>query len=186
MFLTAVRHGETPYNVERRFTGSSDVPLTEKGRQQARDLSALLSNREFDLIVSSHKIRAMQTAEIIRKKHPNTPFLVMEEFSERNLGVYEGLTHKEAEEKYPELWKKEEHCICLPHDAPYGGETVRQFEARIRAGLDRLRTDYKNKRVLIVCHGFTIHIFHYMEAGIPYNHSLKIEVGNCAAMDFHL
>ena len=105
MILYVTRHGETDYNVQKRYTGSTDIPLNAKGIYQAEELANKLSDIKFDIIVSSPLLRAKQTAEIIQKSY-DVPIDIINEFSEINVGVYEGLTREEAQMKYPEVWGK--------------------------------------------------------------------------------
>lgn len=84
MILYVTRHGETDYNVQKRYTGSTDIPLNIKGMQQAEDLANKLAIIKFDIIISSPLLRAKQTAEIIHKLF-NVPIVIMEEFSEINV-----------------------------------------------------------------------------------------------------
>ena len=65
MLLYRVRHGETDWNLQRRIQGSTDVPLNETGRAQARRVGQLLAGRTWDAIVASPLSRAFDTASII-------------------------------------------------------------------------------------------------------------------------
>ncbi|NQD89088.1 histidine phosphatase family protein, partial [Paenarthrobacter sp. CM16] len=60
-----VRHGQTDWNAERRLQGSTDIPLNDVGREQAREAVAFLSDQQWDTVVASPLSRAAETAEII-------------------------------------------------------------------------------------------------------------------------
>ncbi|MFE5400670.1 histidine phosphatase family protein [Streptomyces sp. NPDC056580] len=104
------RHGQTSWNVERRFQGSTDVPLTETGVEQARRAARLLASLRPDAIVSSDLQRAADTAaelaaltglEVIRE----------EGLRETYAGVWQGLTHDEIISRYGQeyaAWKRGE------------------------------------------------------------------------------
>jgi len=99
-WLYLTRHGQTEWNVENRFQGWSDSPLTEKGIRQAKDLAKRLRGISFDAIYSSPAGRALQTAEILRdgreieiREHPD--------LREMGLGDWEGMRSEEIEARFP-------------------------------------------------------------------------------------
>jgi 2,3-bisphosphoglycerate-dependent phosphoglycerate mutase len=63
--LVLVRHGQSLWNLENRFTGWTDVPLTEQGRNEARNCAGLLRDRRFDIAYSSTLRRAYETLQLI-------------------------------------------------------------------------------------------------------------------------
>jgi len=84
-----IRHGETDWNRENIITGSIDMPLNTRGIQQAHEASELLLEENFDTIISSPRIRAQQTAEIIAQK-TRKPVIFDQGLVERNWGEAEG------------------------------------------------------------------------------------------------
>jgi len=153
MILYVVRHGESVFNLQNRYAGSTDCPLTPKGIEQAEELSQKLSELSeinFDIIIASPLLRARKTAEIINE-NLNLPLILSDEFKERDLGVYEGLIRDEAKEKYPDLWAKD--CLRQLDDAPTDGETIRQLDKRVIQALLKLEQEYPEKSVLLVTHG---------------------------------
>ena len=137
MIVYVTRHGETDYNLQGRYTGSTDIPLNKNGLLQAQELARKLASVEFDIIISSPLLRAKQTAEIIHKSS-NVPIIVIDEFAEINVGVYEGLTREEAQTQYPDIWAR--LGSRPPDDAPTGGETHKQVDVRIAAGIIKLKS----------------------------------------------
>src|SRR5438477_12626943 len=87
-----LRHGETEWNKRNIIMGSQDVPLNEVGLQQAHEASSFLENESFDVIISSPRIRARQTAEIIAQK-TNKRILMEEGLVEITWGAAEGMPH---------------------------------------------------------------------------------------------
>lgn len=184
MKLTVVRHGETQYNVEGRYTGSTDVPLTAAGIRQATALGEALAGRKFDAIVSSPLIRAQKTAEIICGFAP-APLFIIEEFAEICVGTYEGLTRDEAARRYPEAWAAGKDRP--PSFAPPGGESAIGFDARIRRGLGRLRAAHSDaESVLLVCHGFTARMINRILRGLSFEEMHNFVLGNCQTAEFDL
>lgn len=152
MILYVTRHGETEYNAQGRYAGSTDIPLNETGIRQAHELAMRLQDIKYDITACSPMLRARQTADIVCAAL-GMNYTVYPEFAERSVGVYEGLTKEEIMQRYPELWARK--CTSQPDDAPTGGETIRQACARVDKGMDRLLKEFTDKTVLLVCHGFT-------------------------------
>lgn len=148
--LLVVRHGRTGLNVEERYLGALDPPLDAFGLQQAVALSSKLCG-QADSIVCSPKLRAMQTARVLATAW-GLPMRPIDEFAERNVGVFEGLTKEEARKTYPTLW--EQNITRQWNAGPPGGETIEAVVDRVRRGLNILRHDYPNQAVALVAHGF--------------------------------
>jgi broad specificity phosphatase PhoE len=90
-----IRHGQTDYNLESRWMGTTDLPLNAVGIQQAKDVADLLSCHSFDVIFTSPMSRAIQTAEIILAKQSNSDLLVLPSLTERAYGELEGCLKSE-------------------------------------------------------------------------------------------
>lgn len=149
LHLMLVRHGETEWNVQRRFQGQSDVPLSELGKLQAELIAERLAGQTIDAVYVSDLKRAWDTAIPIAEK---TGLEVSSEprLRELKFGILEGLTFEEAEEKYPKMiaaWLEDFN------NTPEGGETIDQFNARIVSLLDDLIGKHDEKVVLLVGHG---------------------------------
>jgi uncharacterized phosphatase len=140
--LVLVRHGQTDWNVERRIQGSSDIPLNETGRRQARDAARLLAREHWDSIVSSPLSRARETAEILAAELGLGAVEVVDGLQERNYGAAEGLTGPEAEELY--------------HGRVPGRETPAAVVERVHSVLVALAREHPGKAVLVVTHGGVI------------------------------
>jgi len=148
--LYIVRHGQTALNFEDRYLGSFDPPLNALGLEQAKSIANALTGKS-DVIVSSPLLRARQTAEILANAW-RTNYTMVSEFSERNVGVYEGLTRDEAKSTFPELWRQD---ITRQWEAgPPGGESIEAVFKRVAIGLQLLSSSFEGKRVTLVAHGF--------------------------------
>ncbi len=96
MKLFLVRHGQTVANLERRYVGPNETPLTERGREQAKSIAPILKSIKFDKVYSSNISRAVETAKLALGVEPEqTPLL--REFEEGDLT---GMTVAERDEKY--------------------------------------------------------------------------------------
>lgn len=150
MKLLVVRHGETWLNAEHRYLGALDPELSAKGITQATALRSVLP-AHLDAIVCSPLRGARQTAEIIGNVRDQRPTIVGA-FRERNVGVFDGLTQKEAKTRFPELWAQ--NVTRLWQAAPIGGETIHEVVTRVAKGLDDLYANHAGMVVALIAHGF--------------------------------
>ena len=183
MIMFVTRHGETDYNAAGRYCGGTDVPLNDVGLAQARELARRLINVKFDAVISSPMLRARQTADIVCAELVIN-YNVYEQFAERHLGVYEGLTRDEIKTRYPDLWNRQ--CTGKPDDAPDGGETLRQACARIDGGMARLRAVYGDKTILLICHGFASRAVNRYCNNLSFEEMAKFTLGNCDVVCYTL
>ena len=118
MSIYITRHGQTNWNIERRFQGRTDNKLNENGINQAHEVAEKLANEPLDLIICSPLIRAIQTAEIINKKR-GIPILIDENLLERDYGELEGCYLKDFD--FKNIWSYDNSQICN------SGESVKDF-----------------------------------------------------------
>ena len=147
--LILVRHGETEWNVQRRYQGQSDIPLSAIGEQQAKLVAKCFVNRKIDAAYASDLKRAWQTATVIAEKNSLT-IISEPRLREINFGVLEGLTWDEAEIKHPETLKMWLEDYNQP---PEGGETMDAFSLRVLSFLRELQEEYTDETILLVAHG---------------------------------
>ena len=151
--LLLVRHGETEWNVARRFQGQTDSPLTERGRWQAQRLAERLRHVPISAVYSSDLERTLATARVVAAPH-GLPIVTAPAFREGHFGAYEGWTFAELVERYGEAVTR---WAADPLDlAPPGGETLRQLQARV-AGFIRTTVErHAGETVLLVGHGGSV------------------------------
>jgi len=179
--LYVTRHGETEYNVQGRYAGSVDVPLTERGIAQAKELAESLKEIEFDAIITTPLLRARHTTEIVCGTL-DMDYIIYEDFAEISMGVYEGLTREEAQAMYPEMWAR---LSSRPaDDGPDGGETKRAFCDRVDRGLERLAREYGGKTVLIVCHAFAACAINRKIRRLSYEEMHSFRMDNCEVVSY--
>lgn len=160
--LTLIRHGETSANTGGVWHGSTDTPLSERGRRQAQRVGEHLveSGEKFCHIYSSPLSRARDTAESI---DAGLGLGVLQDpgLSEYDLGSWEGKTYKELHTDY-RLW---EHMKEDPDFAPHGGESPRQVVDRYVAALRRIASAHPGERVIVVGHGgaYSMALAHLIE-----------------------
>jgi 2,3-bisphosphoglycerate-dependent phosphoglycerate mutase len=155
--LVLVRHGQSQWNLENRFTGWIDVPLTEKGREEARKAGELLKNEgiRFTKAYTSDLVRAHQTLDIILDclGQKGIPIERDKALNERHYGDLQGLNKAETAEKFG---KEQVHLWRRSYDvAPPGGESLKDTAARTLPYFkSRILADLaKGETILVSAHG---------------------------------
>ena len=184
--VVAVRHGETDWNRHGRMQGWAPVPLNETGRKQAHAAGAWLSEEyDFDRIVSSDLLRTEQTTELLLESIGDSPVSFEPVLRERNLGVYQGLSYEEIEDRFP-TFGLGETAYRATDAVPEGGESFRDVADRVTDRFEDLATT-DDETVLFVTHGGPLCIL----LGHAKGHGLTDALcshhpDNCSATEFHL
>ncbi len=161
--LVLLRHGQSQWNLENRFTGWKDVPLTEKGINEANNAGHLLKkhNIKIDKVFSSVLERANKTAEIaikaseIENLHKNGKLIYEKNknLNERDYGDLVGLNKAETADKFG---KEQVHIWRRSYDTPPpNGESLKNVVDRVSPYFTETIQPYilNKKNVLIVAHG---------------------------------
>lgn len=152
------RHGQTAWNLERRFQGKTDIPLDETGIAQAERAARLLAGLRPTAIIASPLQRAARTAETLAAL-TGLPVSHDPDLMERDGGEWEGLSSSEIRERYPA-----EHAIWQPP----GGETSEQVAKRVGGALERAIDTLPADGVLVVAsHGAAIRLGMSHLLGLP-------------------
>jgi probable phosphoglycerate mutase len=148
--LTLVRHGETSANLEGIWHGSTDAPLTDRGRAQADRVAGWLMRECPDAaaLYTSPLLRARDTARAIAESIGLAPQLEPS-LAEYHLGEWEGKSYRELHETH-RLWDEMRRDADF---APPGGESPRQVTGRITLALQRIGASHPGERVIVVVHG---------------------------------
>ena len=148
--LILIRHGETDWNRALRFQGHIDVPLNDTGHEQAHRLGLRLASERVHHIVCSDLLRTQQTAAPSASQL-QLPVRTTVSLREQNFGVAEGLNGDEVRAQHPRSWED-----WLRFEADHGiegGETTRQFHARVMAAIADIAAQHDGQTVLVVTHG---------------------------------
>lgn len=151
-----VRHGETVCNIEGKYQGRIDSPLTPKGERQALCAAESLKDHDIARIYSSPLKRAVRTAEIVRGGR-DIQITMDQRLLEIDCGLWEGVTFKDVRERYPrdlEIWEQEPHRHVMP-----GGESLMHVHDRVREAFIDIVAQNSGKTVLIVSHLVLIMLF---------------------------
>src|SRR5438477_9512389 len=150
-----VRHGATVQSAEDRFAGSSDVPLSEEGREQTRRLAQRLGGERIAGVFASPLGRTIETAQILAEPH-HLEVQSRDGLREISHGRWEQLTRREVEERFPEEaaeWEKDPYTF-----APMDGESGLAVTARALPVLIEVVREYPGKNMLVVSHKATIRL----------------------------
>ena len=177
--LVLIRHGQSLWNAENRFTGWTDIDLSKKGEKEAKEAGEKLENVAFDVVHTSALMRAQRTAEIIIKHNKisqDIPTYKDERLNERHYGSLQGLNKTETAEKYGaeqvHIWRRSFDI------SPPDGESLKMtaertlpyFKEEVLKHLD------EGKNVLISAHGNSLRsIVMYIE-NISKEDIVKLEI----------
>ncbi len=152
--LILVRHGQSLWNLEDRFTGWVDVPLTAQGEQEAAAAGVKLAGTKIDVAYTSTLQRAQNTLRLILESMGTTvPTIRDEALNERHYGDLQGLNKARTAEKFGadqvKIWRR---SFDIP---PPNGESLKDTAARTLPFFERciLGDIAQGKNVLVVAHG---------------------------------
>ncbi|MFN7135288.1 MAG: 2,3-bisphosphoglycerate-dependent phosphoglycerate mutase [Myxococcales bacterium] len=152
--LVLIRHGQSIWNLENRFTGWVDVPLTEKGREEAKRAAGHVKDIRFDVAYTSMLTRAQETLRIILENIGKQPPIIRDQaLNERHYGDLQGLNKADTAKRYGDeqvkLWRR---SYDVP---PPNGESLELCARRTLPFFERaIAGDIRQgKNVLVVAHG---------------------------------
>jgi probable phosphoglycerate mutase len=167
-----VRHGQTDWNLEGRYAGRKDIPLNDKGIEQANIIKEELKSIKFDKVFSSPLSRAYQTAKIIC----DNEIIIDDRIIERSNGDLEGKLKTEV---------IMEVDFNDPNEKNYNIESIIDFRKRITSFFDEITSLYKDENILIVTHaGVGIYARCYFEGEPNNNDYSKYKIKNCEIIKY--
>ncbi|GAA2327722.1 histidine phosphatase family protein [Dactylosporangium salmoneum] len=146
--MVVLRHGETPYTAEKRYSGRGDIPLSAAGHEQAARAALRVSQvaPKLAAVVSSPLKRCLETAAALGG---NVPLVVDDDLIECDFGDWEGLTYGEVRERYA---AEQDRWLASTSVAPPGGESFQQVAMRVRRAVRRLQESYAGQEIAVVSH----------------------------------
>lgn len=145
--LLVVRHAESVWNLDGRWQGHANPPLSVAGATQARDAAANLD--DVECVVSSDLDRARETAEIIAETLEAGPVTIDPGWRERDVGLWQGLTTEQIERDYP--------GALAARNYPPGWESDESLIERVLAASHRIAARVTSGDVLVVSHAGIIY-----------------------------
>lgn len=170
-----IRHGETDWNRQQRFQGQIDVPLNAMGHAQAARLGRRLGAELPCPLYCSDLTRAVETAlpvgQAWKLSARGLPAL-----REQSFGVLEGLDVPTIRDRHADLWSQ-----WLEHSADFalpGGESLRQFHARVIVAVRDLARAHSGQVVTVVTHGGVLDMLWRTAHGLPLDGLRQCEIPN--------
>ena len=172
MKLLLARHGETDWNVKSWIQGSTDIPLNDRGKEQAGQLANLLVNRQpaIGAIYTSGLERARQTAAIVSYQ-TGVPYRVEPGLEEFNLGSWEGRTWKQVRVVYPqeyENWHRNRRYTRIPQ-----GESYQDLLDRLIPALKRIAAREQSATLIVTHSACIMTLFSYIN-DTPFEDMVKL------------
>lgn len=162
--LYIVRHGETEWNVIKRFQGQLNTPLTEKGMEKLRKTGKKLENVLFDEVYTSELGRTVASAEIILNenngyKNNKLELQKLAELNEVYFGVWQGLTYEEVFLKYPEEGNNYFYNVKNYKAENVEAEKLEDALERFLKGINKILDRHESGNILVVTHGTVFEMF---------------------------
>ena len=162
--LYIVRHGETEWNVIKRFQGQLNTPLTEKGMEKLRKTGKKLENVLFDEVYTSELGRTVASAEIILNenrgyKNKKRELQKLAELNEVYFGVWQGLTYEEVFLKYPEEGNNYFYNVKNYNAENVEAEKLEDALERFLKGINKILDSHESGSILVVTHGTVFEMF---------------------------
>ena len=182
--LYIVRHGETEWNVIKRFQGQLNTPLTEKGIEKLKETGKKLEDVTFEEIYTSELERTVNSAEIILNENRGYKNKKMElkklaELNEAYFGVWQGLKYEEVFLKYPEEANNYFYNVKNYKAENVKAENLKDALERFLRGINKILDNHKSGNILIVTHGTVFETFiNYVENSSIFDIDERTLMGN--------
>lgn len=179
--LFVVRHPQTTWNVEGRYQGRLEAPLSDEGVVQSRLVARVFAGQPVEAVYSSPLRRALHLArEIVEAT--DAELVVDERFTEIALGPWEGLYRGQIESRFPELyraWYEEPDRVQFP-----GGESLADVHVRAQSGLEDIFNRHRAGNVVLVSHSAVIQALSAAALHIPPHdvHSVRVSNGGITTL----
>lgn len=146
MRIYVIRHGQSVANARVAHAGWEQVPLTEKGVEQAKRTGELIKDLKFDKVITSDLLRAMQTADYALPGYEKQRDW---RIRETGVGSISGKRVHECEEELGESYLRNRRNRDF---TPYGGENLEMFQKRVSEFMDDLTKEPEDATIAVVCH----------------------------------
>ncbi|MFZ5451850.1 MAG: histidine phosphatase family protein [Thermodesulfobacteriota bacterium] len=181
--IILVRHGETPWNKDKIFRGTVDIPLNDTGREEAELAGEWLQKETIHAAYSSPLSRARDTAQAICQHH-NLQVADLPGLADINYGEWQGLPLTEVKEVYADLyrqWETAPHTVRFPK-----GETLEEVLHRAWAAVEEVVERHPGQVVLLAAHRAVNKVLIARFIGLDNSNFWRIGQDTTAINRFHL
>jgi broad specificity phosphatase PhoE len=178
-----IRHGESQQNVDDVLSGVTDVPLSQKGKEQCAVLSQYFKNVPIEKVFTSPLQRAKQSADIIFPKH-KLPIQIAETLIEFNYGDYEGYRRSQYDADIDDVirqWLTSPSTLTFP-----GGDNIQEHARKSFMGIEQLASQNKNAVIACISHRTTIRLVVAKIIGLHLNNFRALPCSNCGVTEISL
>ncbi|MBI2955154.1 MAG: histidine phosphatase family protein [Chloroflexi bacterium] len=172
-----IRHGETIWNVAKRFQGQSDIELSDRGRWQAQRTGEHLAGEHIDVVYASDLCRCVDTARLIMQGR-DVEIITRQGLRESNFGEWEGLTAQQIEAHTPGALDAMRGDVVGFH--PPGGETWWEMSERVRRAFAEIKSENSNKTILVVAHINPVRVMIGDVLGVSAKINFRLSIKNCS------
>ena len=182
--LYIVRHGETEWNVIKRFQGQLNTPLTEKGIEKLKETGKELEDVTFEEVYTSELERTVNSAEIILNenngyKNNKLELKKLAELNEVHFGVWQGLKYEEVFLKYPKEANNYFYNVKNYKAENVEAENLKDVLERFLRGINKILSSHKSGNILVVTHGTVFEMFiNYVENSSIFDIDERTLMGN--------
>lgn len=173
--IILLRHGETTWNIEGRYQGQEDTPLSPRGIEQGKVAALALKDIHIDRAISSPLSRSYDTCRFAADYH-HLPVAKDPRLTEISHGLWEGIHADEIEARYPEefhLWHTHPERVQMPE-----GENLEDVRKRAREAFDEYAENYDGETVLVAAHDAVNKAILCDLLGLPMSHFWQIKQDN--------
>ncbi|MFY9517152.1 MAG: histidine phosphatase family protein [Acetomicrobium sp.] len=178
-----LRHGKTEWNMQSRYQGKTDVPLSDEGRLQARRVALRLKSLGIDAIYASSLVRASETAAIVSKLIKVPIKGLLKELQEMDFGAWEGMVVTDVERTYRDAyrwWRQSPEEAKIP-----GGEDFVEVVERVTGGMQKVLKE-AGENILVVAHGGSIRAALVGLLALDASAVWRIRIDNCSLTSMEL
>ena len=178
--FVVVRHGETTWGADARFAGREDVPLTDRGRRQARAVADRIRRLAPSIVLTSPLLRCRDTADAIAGPE-QVPVVIDDRLQDGLLGEWTGYRAAEIQQRWPEqftAWRSD------PDARPPGGESFTEIRDRVRPLLRDTLAAYRGHAVVLVTHAATAKMIMTIALNVPSTVAYRIRMDTASLSGF--
>ncbi len=183
MRLILARHCQTSWHAERRYVGSTDLPLDDTGMKQAKLVASHLTDTELDAVYSSPLSRCLQLANMIVEGR-SLDVTIDRRLHEIDLGRWTGQSYDDValrDEETLKRWLEDPASVTLPD-----GESILDVRERVKSWLEDALDAYLGRTVLVSSHSTPIKVMLTLLLGLPLSgvHSLSVSLASISSITY--